>query len=350
VYLKKGLATEIAKAELKIIEFCGRWKTLEGNYEQHYILRHFAAHLFAQQNKVHHQTLIALTKDVEYITTQKKVLRNFETTHQLFQNGIEIATKNNWNEAAIDCGLGIVDLKYEEHNDVTAILEMMKQNEIELTLQRITALGGLSKDDKQRQFIVIMLCIMELTLLESKTQPWRNNAIEKLLELMEEKIKIDHSVLNWNNFFPSYLMFLIAVELNSIDCDYLEIYKRTHYWNNEWIKNKGPYYEEELNVLIQTAETIKFDYFKSFAFIEIALVLTKQGKIEDSTFILDKLILLAEGINDDSDKSSLFKEIAVLLASQGKIEKSIQIVEDFDDIDSEKSIALKEIVVVLANQ
>jgi len=355
-YLKKDRATEVVKAEQKIIEFCGRWKTLEVNYEQQYVLRHYASHLFTQQNEAHHLTLIALTKDAEFIATQKKVLRNFEATHQLYQYGIEIATKYNWNEAAIDCGLGIVDLKYEEQNDVTAILEMVKQNEIELALLRITALGGPSAEDKKRQFIVIMLCIMEFTLLESKTQPWRKNAIERLLGLMEEQIRIDHSVFKWNYYFSGYLMFLIAVELEKIGLSYIEIYNRTDKWHNDWLKNKGPYSDEQLDIIIQTAEGISDDFDKISAFKEIAVVLANQGKLEESSKLLEKSIQTAEGIKIERQKSSAFKEIAVVLANQGKLEessklleKSIQTAEGISD-DFDRSSAFKGIAVVLANK
>lgn len=354
-YLKKDRATEVAKAELKIIEFCGRWNTLEGNYEQQYILRHFAAHLSTQQNQEHHQTLIALTKDAEFIATQKKVLRNFEATHQLFQNGIEIATKNNWNEAAIDCGLVIVDLKYEEQNDVTAILEMVKQNEIELTLQRITALGGLSKDDKQRQFIVIMLCIMELTLLESKNQPWRKNAIEKLLGLMEEQIPVDHSILDWDRFFSSYLVFLIAVELKAMDLDFIEIYKRTDGWENKWIKNKGPYSNKEFDILIQTAGIVNKEWKKFSAFIGIACELGKQGDLVKFSKIIETLMQISE-VDDLISKSSYYSDIAILLANQGEIVRSNNILFKLYNIEKEikiewqKNYVLNKIVLLLVNQ
>jgi tetratricopeptide (TPR) repeat protein len=387
-YLKKDRATEVAKAEQKIIEFCGRWKTFEGNYEQQYVLRHYAGHLSTQQNETHHHALIALTKDAEFIDKQKKVLRNFVATHQLYQYGIEIATKNNWNEAAIDCGLGIVDVKYEEQNDVTAILEMVKHNEMDLALQRITVLGGPSAEDKERQFIVIMLCIMELTLLESKTQPWRKSAIEKLLVLMEEQIPVDHSVLNWNDFFPSYLIFLMAIDLNEINLNYLEIYKRTSGWDNEWVEIQGPYSDEQLNVITQVAEGMISDFEKSSAYNKIAVVLGNQGKQEESSKLLEKSIQTAEGIisdykssafsqiafeliklgklddsrkllyksihtaeriNNDWNKNDAFEKIAIVLANQGEIEKSIQTVERINDY-IKKSSTFNVIAVVLANQ
>jgi hypothetical protein len=69
---------------------------------------------------------------------------------------------------------------------------------------------------------------MELTLLESKTQPWRKLAIEKLMAQFEEQIPIDHSLVNWDDFFSSYLVFTISYELACIDVNYLEIYN--------WIK------------------------------------------------------------------------------------------------------------------
>ena len=200
-YLKQDRSREIAKAEQKIIDFCSRWHELENTFEQRYALDHYATHLAVQQSDLHHKILLSLTKNKEYTAVQKKVLRKFDPSFRLYQFGIDTAVKNNWNNDAIDCGLAIVDLKYEEQNDVQTILEMVKNNEIELVIERIIALRGVGPEEKKRQFIVIILCIMELTLLESKIQPWRKNAIEIFLDLMEEQIPIDHSILNWNDFF-----------------------------------------------------------------------------------------------------------------------------------------------------
>jgi hypothetical protein len=75
-----------------------------------------------------------------------------------------------------------------------------------------------------------MLCLMELTLLDSKHKAHRKKSIERLLNDLDEKMPVDHSVLNWNDFFPSYLMFQMACNWAEIGCDYNILFKRTSDW------------------------------------------------------------------------------------------------------------------------
>jgi hypothetical protein len=108
-----------------------------------------------------------------------------------------------------------------EQNDAPRIVELVAQNDIETALQRIESFGGNDKDGLQRKFILYMLCLMEPTLLDSKDKPFRRDAIEKILKHFDEKMPVDHSVLNWDDFFSSYLMFLMACEWDVMQIDFL---------------------------------------------------------------------------------------------------------------------------------
>jgi tetratricopeptide (TPR) repeat protein len=91
---------------------------------------------------------------------------------------------------------------------------------------------------------------MELTLLESKDKPFRKEAIEKLLKHLDDNLPVDHSVLNWNDFFPSYLMFQMACEWDELGLNYLVLYRRTSHWNCEWIIDNIDYVTRNINVIL----------------------------------------------------------------------------------------------------
>jgi hypothetical protein len=154
-------------------------------------------------------------------------------------------------DEVIECALNKVDLHHQEQNDAPRIVELVAQNDIETALQRIESFGVNDKEGLQRKFILYMLCLMELTLLGSKNQPWRKEAIEKLLKHLDDNLPIDHTVLNWNDFFPSYLIYLMVYEWSNWGVDIYTIYKYSDNVNFEWLDNWDIILnEEEIEILI----------------------------------------------------------------------------------------------------
>ena len=153
-------------------------------------------------------------------------------------------------DEVIECALNKVDLYHMEQNDAPRIVELVAQNDIETALQRIKSFGGNDKDGLQRKFILYMLCLMELTLLDSKDKPFRREAIEKLLRHLDDNLRGDYSILNWNDFFPSYILFLIVCELAAQNLDYLVLIQRTTEFELEWIDKKGHLNQFQLKILL----------------------------------------------------------------------------------------------------
>ena len=290
-YLVKTKATAIKQAETKILDYCSKWNELAGTWEQRYTLQHYVKHLCKNSSKENINILLALGKNTAYTNLQKKVLRNFDATKELYKNILTTCIENNKNEEAINASLALVDIKYEEKNDAANIVEMVVNNEIDLALQRITSFGGPSAEEKQRQFILIMLCLMQLTLLKSKEQPWRKIAISKLLVYLEEQIPVDHSILNWNIFFPSYLMFLIAVEIQKLEIDYYEIYKRTSKWNIDWIITCDDLNEKDFLILEKQIEFVNDEWTQDSLISKIAIQLCKQNHFDYSIKIAKEMRL-----------------------------------------------------------
>jgi hypothetical protein len=112
----------------------------------------------------------------------------------------------------LEAALCLVDLHYEEANDAPQIIEMVANGDIDLALKRIESFGGSDQEGMQRKFILYMLCLMELTLLGSKDKPFKKLGIQKLLNHLDEQIPRDTSLIDWYNFFPSYIIFLMSFE------------------------------------------------------------------------------------------------------------------------------------------
>ena len=225
-----------------------------------YGLEYLSVHYFTTSMITGNGTkLITLSYNQNHWQRQLKLSKGFEWTIKGLKQVMTWASKFN-DEEVIECGLQMVDLYHQEQNDAPQIVALVAEGEIEATLKRIEAFGGNDKEGLQRKFILYMLCLMELTLLESKDKPFRKELTEKLLKHFDENLVIDHSVLNWDDFFPSYLMFQIASKLIEIGSNHLIIYNRNKKfidWENE--KNNNVEFEKRKKI---NNEIIKINYLK----------------------------------------------------------------------------------------
>ena len=253
--------------------------------------------------------LLALAYDQIHWQRQLKISKGFNWTKTGLKAVMTWASKYNDDEV-IEFGLQLVDLHHQEQNAAPQIVALVAEGDFDSALKRIEQFGGNDKEGLERKFILYMLCLMELTLLESKDKPFRKTAIEKLLKHLDEQLPKDHSILTWDEFFPSYSMFQMACECADLGLDYLTIYERTADWEKDWLADKTPFSELQFEVLQACATGISSDYLKSSALKDISAELAKQGKLEEA-------LACATGISDDYLKSSALKDISAELAKQG---------------------------------
>jgi mannitol/fructose-specific phosphotransferase system IIA component (Ntr-type) len=351
-YLVKEKALKVNEASNRIIDFCASWKDLQGQWEQRYALEHYATHLHESKKEINTEQLLKLIYDSEFQTTQKKVLRGFEASNALFRLALLKASEVKRFDEQLEAGLCLVDLKYEEANDAPQIVAMVANGEIDLALKRIESFGGSDKEGMQRKFTLFMLCLMELTLLDSKDKPFRKEGIEKLLNYLDEQIPPDTSLINWNDFFPSNLMFEMAFEWAEMELDYLIVYRRTEEWDKDWLMEKGPYSDLQLEVLLESARGISGDKEKSSALKDISAELYKQSHLEEARFAMQEALACAGVISDGLRKSRTLALISTELAKQGKVEEASCAMQEAQEcaLGIEKIIALKDISVELVKQ
>ncbi len=251
-----------------------------GDEWENYALEYLSNHMLIPAiEKGEGSVLKLLAYNTTHWNRQLQISKSFEWSKRMLNDMMLWASKYDKDEV-IECALNKVDLHHLEQNDAPRIVELVAQNDIETALQRIEAFGGKDKEGLQRKFILYMLCLMDLTLLDSKDKPFRKGAIEKLLKHLDENLPVDHSVLNWNDFFPSYLMFIMASEWAGLGIDYLNVYKRTNTFENDWVKECGLYNDTQFEVLFESAKAINDNKSKNITLNFISNELAKQGKID----------------------------------------------------------------------
>ena len=351
-YLILEFAKKVQDASYRIIDFCSRWSEFEGSWEQRYALEHYAFHLSSSGKSQHHETLLNLITDQPFTATQKKVLKNFEPAKKLLQLALMKSIELQKEDHVLESALQLVDLKYEEANDAPQVVALASSGipgDIELALKRIEQFSGADKDGVQRKFTFYMLCLMELTLLEGRNNPNRKRLIEKLLVHLDEQLPTDHSILDWQNFFSSYLVFLMACEWAELGLDYMVVYRRTSSFSVDDILVKGPYAKIHLLVLRETALSISDGYSKNNALSTISRELAKQGQ-------LDAALETARGISDERFKSQALSTISSELAKQGQLDAAASVMQEALETargisdESQKSQALLNISSELAKQ
>ncbi len=322
-YLVKEKAMKVNDAVERIIDFCSTWRELEGTWEQRYALQHYAAHAAASAREARATELLTLPGNSAYIETQKKVLKQFDATKELYRLCLLKASHLKQYDRQLEAALCLVDLKYEEANDAPQVVALVAAGDIDLALKRIESFGGTDQEGVKRRFTLYMLCLLELTLLESKTKLFCKTAIEKLLNFLDEQIPPDTSIIKWNDFFPSYLMFLMACEWAELGLDYLIVYKRTDDWERDWLLEKGPYSNLQFEVLLECARGVSHDFSKISSLAEISNELAKQGKVGEAASAMQEALACARGISDDYWKGRAIEAISIELAKQGKVDEAL---------------------------
>jgi hypothetical protein len=261
--------------------------------------------------------LIALSYDQSHWQRQQRLSKGFEWTKKGLRHVMNWASKFN-DEEVIECGLQMLDLHQQEQNDAPQIVTLVAEGDIETALKRIEAFGGMDKEGLRRKFILYMLCLMELTLLDSEDKPFRKETIEKILKHFGENIPTNHSILNWNDFFPSYLVFLMACECAELGLDYLIVYDYAKGLEFDWIDDAARLnFNEE--ILLEITNKLALNNAKQ----ENQNIQEKGIKIDSRSFLYSHHQSDLERIQFQKSQ----KLIAIEIARKGKINKALQYVE-----------------------
>jgi hypothetical protein len=355
--LQKISESDVLNINQRIIGLCfSSLKNKQADEWECYALEHVSKQLLlsSMRSKFGGDELKKLAYDTYHWNRQIEISKGFNWSKNLLNDLMLWASKYDDDEV-IECALNKVDLYRLEQDDAPHVYVLVAQNDIDIALQRIESFGGNDKEGLQRKFILYMLCLMELTLLKSKEQPWRKQAVEKLLKHLDEKMPINHNEINWGDFFSSRIMFKIALALDEMNLDYKILFKRAKGWQDTWkgqtkwtpepnvdlqrqlnillnildLNNYILCISDNLHVITSLADTkknsciddllLRDELFSSTfdgPMLEIAHKLYKQCHKEKAMFVYEKLI---ENISKiDNSNYRLIKEFSVCLNFQEK--------------------------------
>ena len=308
-------------------------------------------------NKEHASALKKYAYDQQFWERQIKASKGFEWSKSMLNQMMSWASKFNEDDEVIECALNKVDLYHQEQNDSPRIVQLVADGDIETALERIEKYGGEDKEGLQRMFILYMLCMMELTLLDSKDKDHSKSCIEMILKHFDEHIPANKpDLINWNDFFPSYLMFLMACEWAVMGLDYLILYKRTNDWESDWIIEKVPFSDLQFEILtkcaverndemqknfaqawakqgrirevLEIASRVASNLNKSIVFNKISVELAIQGKVEDATNATQEALKYAKAIDNESDKARMLLDISSSISVQGRVKEAESVLLD----------------------
>ncbi len=361
-YLVKWESANLDEANTQIIHFCSTWKNQMGEWEQRYALENYGRHLSVSSQKVHQTDLFSLFQNKDYTDTQKKVLRHFDATKNLYQLSLEKSLELNDYHLQLESALNLVELKSEETAEAPFVLTLVTDNEIDLALKRIESFANNDEEGLKRKFKLYMPCLMELTLLDSKNKPFQKEALEKLLNHLDEHLPMNYKLLNWSDFFPINLVFKMAGQWVALDLDYKIVLKRGYfsYFNEQEIEicleREAPFSDSELKVLenicsknfvikqlikqnkldvaLEHARNLKKESDICIALTDISTELGKQGKEEKALAFIHEGLTIAKKINDFGIKRDSITGIFTSIGCHGRIEEALEIARtlnnDFD--------------------
>ena len=347
--LQKVSEQDIAQFNAKFITLCETALEIttdkdileKDSYALEFISTHYSISAMEGEteclNKEKAEALKKHAYDQQFWERQIKASKGFEWSKRMLNQVMAWASKFNEDEEVIECSLNKVDLNHQEQNDAPRIVQLVADGDIETALERIENFGGEDKEGVQRKFILYMLCLMELTLFDSKDKDHARSNIEKLLKHLDEQLPVDHSVLNWGEFFPGYVIFRMICAWVELEIDYSILFKRTLAMDYSWIQEKSPFSDQHLESILNIIKTLKNHNSKAFytnrdlrnisEFIKtISTTSAKSGYIE-------RVIEFCRLEEDPDERNLIFDYVFDVLIGLNKIKDALQIMACFDGED-----------------
>jgi len=299
--LQKVTEQDITQFNAKFIAFCDT--ALESTSEkdisekESYALEFISTHYFigAMQgeteclNKEHATALKQYAYDHRFWERQVKASKGFEWSKHMLNHMMSWASKFNEDDEVIECALNKVDLYHQEQNDAPRIVQLVADGDIETALERIEKFGGEDKEGLQRKFILYMLCLMELTLMDSKDKNHAKTGIEKILKHLSDNLKLDYYELNLNHFTSPYLLFLLSFELSMLGVASPDFNSLLTEWDFDWATTNRQFGEKQIQFIGKLIDSIVDVKHKDSAQIKYAKLLLFQGESEKAMFVVSSI-------------------------------------------------------------
>ena len=284
-------------------------------YALEFLSEHLAVEAFGDENNG--KKLLNFTKNETLWDRQIRISNKFDWSRKGLHQAALWTSKHD-QEENIDCYLDLVQLHIKEQNDAENIVRLVANNEMDLALERISAFGGPSKEEKERQFILFFICLMELTLFNRKDKPINKEGIVKLIDHINYDIPV-YSI-NWSNFIPSHLFFLVSLKIQFIGINIKILFERTQEIEIGWLNNNNITLKESI-FIIESCNYILNKNCRILAIIDVLSKLLEINQINLNSKYIERTLNESFAINEKSVKSIAFIKFAVIFFKKGRLKE-----------------------------
>jgi hypothetical protein len=289
--------------------------------------------------------LLNLAYSQSHWQRQLKISKGYTWTKNGLSSVMSWASKHN-DEEVIECGLQMVDLHHQEQNAAPQIVALVSEGDFDAALKRIEQFGGSDLVGIQRKFSLYMLCLLELIYSEIIDKEFIKFGFGKLLNHLEnnlvisEQMLLDQPSLDWRNFFPSKIIYIISNQSFKLGIDCSVLFRWTRFFSPLNAETKQ---ETEL---VSNNNNVAF-YSKKQIVKEIDRV-KKNEDVEKRDLEIQKIVTQLLEINENDLAEQLLHEIDDSLLKQiSSIEFNVKSLSSDQNSESKTDTIFENLIILL---
>ena len=315
--LQKVSEKDIAQFNDKFITLCETALeiTTEKDIQEKesYALEFISTHYFnsamqGEKECLNKEQAAALKKhayDQQFWERQVKASKGFEWSNRMLNEMMAWASKFNEDDEVIECALNKVDLYHQEQNDAPRIVQLVADGDIETALERIEKFGGEDCKQKDKEFKLIVLSILDILLVNGYTESDLKQTIIPLTKKLRELISDSY----WPTAVDSYTFYKVCFELYKlgIEPDLLAI--NDFEINFDWITDISELFDDEINYLSFVFEKSKSIINAINICCMLSTYLEKSQRYDESNNLIETALSLASTLKTSSNKEKAYVAI-----------------------------------------
>jgi hypothetical protein len=348
--LQKVSQQDITRFNARFIALCER--ALETSSEKEipdkesYALEFISSHFFISAmrdeteclNKEHAAALKKYAYDQQFWERQYKSSKGFEWSKRMLNQMMRWASKFNEDEEVIECALNKVDLYHQEQNDAPRIVQLVADGDIETALERIEKFGGNDQKQKEKEFKLIVLSLIDIFSGNEYTE----SDLKQTVLPIAKKLRELTSDFYWPNAVDSYTFFKVCFEMYQlgVEPDLLAI--NDFEINFDWITDISELSNHEIHFLIFVCEKSKSIINAINICCMLSAFLQKNPRYDESNNLIEKAISLASTLKTSSNKEIAYVAICKQMVNHNENESWIRLLTEINfEPHKEEIIKLK---------
>jgi hypothetical protein len=218
-------------------------------YALEFISAHFLLNAYSEQNNSNSKIEL-LAHNTTFLQRQIYISDQYVWSQACIQNAIELMTfiaqkdKISYTKNIVKLGLASAEIYVQEQNDGERIIHLLRDSKYEKVLLRFEYFGGESERDKNRLFVLFVLCLIHIFHENIKVNI---DFITKLCNLINRRIEL----LNSFRLIPHEFLFELACSLEKIGINHVFLTSKIKNWDFSWLKNINTIGTFENNIITE---------------------------------------------------------------------------------------------------